>query len=283
MEKKTKKKHIIFTIILIIIIVILLTLIGISSINIYNWHKDNKDIEEITETINKNVEINDIKDSDNQNITIIKPETNTTNTSIYWTYTKMDLMDVNLDELKKMNKDTVGWLSVSGTNVNYPFVQTSDNDYYMKHSFNKTKNSAGWIFLDYRNNLDIFDKNTIIYGHSRIDKTMFGSLKNTLNKSWYNNKENHIIKMSTDKYDSLWQIFSIYHLPNTNDYLQTVFNSGEEFKNFTSMLQNRSIYKFETTIDEEDRILTLSTCHNNTPKEKLVIHAKLIKYSSKEK
>lgn len=278
-EKKSNKKTII-NLVLIFFLIILFCIIIYEGINLYKWHKDNEDIEEISEIINDKTIINDITSENEDNVNIIEQKSEPT-TSIYWSYIKMNLIDVNLTELKKVNPDTVGWIVLNGTNVNYPFVQTKDNDYYMTHSFNKKKNSAGWLFLDYRNSLDKIDKNTIIYGHSRIDKTMFGSLKDTLNKSWYNNKENHIIKLSTDKYDSLWQIFSIYHLPNTNDYLQTVFNSGEEFKEFASMLQNRSIYKFETSVNEEDRILTLSTCHNNTAKQKLVIHAKLIKYLEK--
>ena len=278
-EKKSNKKTII-NLVLIFFLIILFCIIIYEGINLYKWHKDNEDIEEISEIINDKTIINDITSENEDNVNIIEQKSEPT-TSIYWSYIKMNLIDVNLTELKKINPDTVGWIVLNGTNVNYPFVQTKDNDYYMTHSFNKKKNSAGWLFLDYRNSLDKIDKNNIIYGHSRIDKTMFGSLKDTLNKSWYNNKENHIIKLSTDKYDSLWQIFSIYHLPNTNDYLQTVFNSGEEFKEFASMLQNRSIYKFETSVNEEDRILTLSTCHNNTAKQKLVIHAKLIKYLEK--
>ena len=49
--------------------------------------------------------------------------------------------------------------------INYPFVQTSDNDYYLNHSFNKKYNDAGWVFMDYRNNASNFDKNTILYAH----------------------------------------------------------------------------------------------------------------------
>ena len=125
-----------------------------------------------------------------------------------------------LSKLENTNKDIVGWIQVNGTNINYPFVQTKDNDYYLNHSFNKDYNQAGWVFLDYRNNVNSFDKNTIIYAHSRLDKTMFGSLKNLLKSNWYENKNNHIIKLSTKNQNTLWQVFSVYHVPTTSDYLK---------------------------------------------------------------
>ena len=72
---------------------------------------------------------------------------------------------VKYDILKK-NSDTVGWIKVDGTKVNYPVVQAEDNDYYLSHAFNKRSNAGGWIFADYRVDFKNFGKNTIIYGHN---------------------------------------------------------------------------------------------------------------------
>ena len=107
----------------------------------------------------------------------------------------MNLLEVDFNELLSKNSDTVGWIEVKGTNINYPIVQTTNNEYYLNHAFDKTKNDAGWVFMDYRNDAKNFDQNTIIYAHSRYNQTMFGSLKNILSSSWYNNKNNHIIRM----------------------------------------------------------------------------------------
>ena len=104
---------------------------------------------------------------------------------------------------------------------------------------------------------------------------MFGTLRNTLNSNWLNNTNNHIIKLSTEYENSLWQIFSVYHIETTNDYLEINFNTDDNFIDFANMLIDRSIYNFNTTINENDHILTLSTCY--TDAEKMVIHAKLIK------
>ena len=135
----------------------------------------------------------------------------------------MNIINVDFNSLKRTNPDVVGWLKVNGTNINYPFVQSSDNDYYLTHSFNKSYNGAGWVFLDYRNN-GTNNKNTIIYAHGRSNKTMFGTLKNVLNNGWLNNTNNYVIKISTETENSLWQIFSVYRIPTTSDYLQTNFN-----------------------------------------------------------
>ena len=108
---------------------------------------------------------------------------------------------------------------------------------------------------------------------------MFGALRNILNNNWLNNPNNYIIKISTEKENSLWQIFSAYHLPTTNDYLQTTFSGDTEYQIFLEMLKNRSSFNFNTNVSSNDNILTLSTCYNNS--DKMVVHAKLIKKENK--
>lgn len=268
LKRKVKWKNIV---ILLITIILLITFI-ISTINIIKWlidsNKTNNQIEEIQNIVN----IDEV--SDNKNTEIIKQE-NIPKSNPYWDYIKMDLINVDFNELKAINNQTVGWIQVKGTNINYPFVQSTDNDYYLTHSYDKSYNSAGWVFLDYRNNLQTLDKNTIIYAHGRTDKTMFGTLKNILTNSWINNTDNYVIKLSTEYENTLWQVFSAYHIPTTSDYLIVNFNNNEIFIEFTNMLINRSQFNFNTTVSENDHILTLSTCYNNS--EKMVIHAKLIK------
>ena len=123
------------------------------------------------------------------------------------------------------------------------------------------------------------NKNMIIYAHGRENKTMFGTLKNILNSSWVNNKDNYIVKLSTESENTLWQVFSVYRIPNTNDYIRTEFASDESFAKFANMLLDRSNFDFNTSIDKNDQILTLSTCYNDY--EKVVLHAKLIKKMTK--
>ena len=104
---------------------------------------------------------------------------------------------------------------------------------------------------------------------------MFGSLKNILKSDWLNDPNNYVVKISTEKENTLWQVFSVYRIPNTSDYIKVNFNSNKEFNEWTSVLINRSTYYFNTIVSELDNIFTLSTCYNDY--EKVVLHAKLIK------
>ena len=249
---------------------------NISIYNIIKWKLDSNKTNEEINTIQENTNIEEVKD--NKGTEIIKQAKKIPKENPYWDYIKMNMIDVNFDNLKKINSDVVGWIKVNGTNINYPFVQSKDNKYYLTHSFNKSYNNAGWVFLDYRNN-NINNRNTIIYAHGRTDKTMFGTLRKVLNNGWINNTNNYVIKISTEKENSLWQIFSIYHIPTTNDYLQTEFKDEREYQRFLNILKNRSNHNFNTSITSNDTILTLSTCYNDS--EKMVVHAKLIKKQKK--
>lgn len=263
-------------IILILIITTSSITLLISIFNIIKWKIDsNKTNYEIT-NIQENINVEEIQDTENTEI--IEPVIEVPKENPYWDYINMNMINVDFNGLKRTNPDVVGWLKVNGTNINYPFVQSSDNDYYLTHSFNKSYNGGGWVFLDYRNN-GTNNKNTIIYAHGRSDKTMFGTLKNVLNNGWLNNTNNYVIKISTETENSLWQIFSVYRIPTTSDYLQTNFNDETEYQNFLDMIKDRSNHNFDTNVASTDNILTLSTCYNNS--DKMVVHAKLIKKENK--
>lgn len=276
-EDNNKKNHIfVFYILFSISLIILVILISM----LIKWNNDNKSTNKQIEEINDLVKIKEINtnEENNSNIENINPPLNN-DTSDYWYYTNMSLIDVNFNNLLEINNDTIAWINLPGTNINYPVVQSNNNDYYLKHSFKKENTDAGWIFMDYRNNSSFNDRNTIIYGHSRLNKTMFGTLKNVITKEWYNNKENHIVKISTPTQNLLFQVFSTYRIETESYYLTTDFNNNEEYKNFLDNIINRSIFNFNTTIDVNDKIITLSTCSNNN--YKVVLHAKLIKMQNK--
>ncbi|MBE6152380.1 MAG: class B sortase [Firmicutes bacterium] len=259
-------------------ILIILIMLSISIIGLYFYlsHRDNKKIENINQSINDIIEENTkveeevIEEEKEESEEVDEPTENKRGQAYYTNYKQV------FSELLKINSDTVGWIKVNNTKVNYPVVQTKDNDYYLKHAFDKEYNLAGWVFMDYRNNIDTLNQNTIIYGHNITkDRLMFGSLRNTLNESWYKNSENHIITFNTLNENSKWQIFSLYTIEETSDYLITSFSSLNSFKNYIERETNRSIYNFNVDVSEEDKILTLSTCYQDD-KHRLVIHAKKV-------
>ena len=272
MDKYKKKKRLkLWAWLVIITINIIVVIISLYQIN--DWDKDNKSTNKQLKEIKDKVKV----EQTNSNEELINQQDNKDND--YWNYIKLPLVSVDFKELLEKNSDTVAFLKVNGTNINYPVVQTNDNEYYLHHSYNKTKNDAGWVFLDYRNNLDNLQENSIIYAHGRYDTTMFGSLKNVFKSDWYNKTDNYVVYLSTPKKNMLWQIFSVYKIKTETYYLTSSFTSDESYQKFINTIKERSKYNFNTNVTTNDRILTLSTCYNSS--EKVVLHAKLIKIQNR--
>ena len=249
MERKKNKRYK-KVILNIIIYMILLFVLTYSGIKIFKWYKDKTNNNKIAEQIKSAVIVDDKNENEN------KEE-----------YT------VDFNKLKEQNNETVAWVQVNNTNVEYTVVRASDNSFYLNHSFDKSQNLAGWIFADYRNKFDNTDKNIIIYGHNMRDNSMFGSLKNILNSDWYDNEENTDITLYTENEKSIYKVFSIYKIESEDYYIKTEFNNDNEFEKFIETLKKRSIKDFNTDVSKEDSILTLSTCANNN-KYRIVLHAK---------
>ena len=271
-----QRKNKLIKIILIVLLIVFITTLAISFKEILKWNKDNKEIESIINNIHEEIKIVEIDDNDTTEL--VNSESKDVN-SDYWYYTKFSLIDVDISSLKNKNKDTVGWINVNNTNVNYPYVQTSNNTFYLDHSYDKKYNDAGWVFMDYRNNSNLDNKNTILYAHRRLDDSMFGSLSETLKSKWFTNKDNHIIRISTETENSLWQIFSIYKIKEESYYITTDFSNDNNYQTFLDTVKGRSIYNFNTSLTTTDKILTLSTCYSDDIR--IVVHAKLIKKSIK--
>lgn len=253
-----KRKMIIAKIILILFSIVFL----FSFYHIVMWYSNNLATSNLIEQLQNMV---DLHDSKMNTTTQIFDETR---------YYDVPLLSVDFTNLLQKNSEVQGWLQIPGTNINYPFVQHSDNFYYLNHSFDNSYNDAGWLFLDYRSNMNSLDMNTIIYAHGRVDGTMFGSLKNILYDDW-KKKGEYYIRISTLSYNYLFEIFSAYHIPTTTDYLITHFSDLNQYDKFLRMIRGRSLINFDTSVDSSHKILTLSTCYNNW--EKMVVHGKLVK------
>ena len=182
---------------------------------------------------------------------------------------------IDFDALKKSNSDTVGYIKVNNTNIDYVVVQTKDNSYYLNHNFNKEKNRAGWIFLDYRNKLDGSDKNTIIYGHNMKDGSMFETLSNVLQKWWYEDSNNYIVTFTTEEKTFMYQVFSTYDIKNEDYYIKTKFNSDNDYEKFLKTIKSRSNHDYGIEVTKDDTILTLSSCLGAGEK-RVVLHAKKV-------
>ncbi len=234
---------------------IILIIVGCSfSFIAINNHNSKKNVEGIRYTIEKTI-------AENTDNTEIKEEGEHGPSAI--------------KSLLSVNEDTVGWLTVKGTSVDYPVVQTVDNSYYLRRNFDKESDYSGWIFADYQNNIETLDRNTVIYGHNRYySDVMFGSLTNLLKKDWQEDSENYVITFNTLYKEMKFKIFSVYKIKKTDDYVKKYFKSDNEFLDFIEMIEGRSEIDFDEVISVNDKILTLSTCLQNN--RRLVVHAVLL-------
>ena len=178
MRRKKNKKYT-KVILNIIIYMILFFLLIYSEAKIFKWYKDKTNNNKVAEQIKNTVIFEEEKENEDEEEN--KEE-----------YT------VDFNKLKEQNNETIAWIKVNNTNVEYPVVKTTNNSFYLNHSFDKSKNLAGWIFADCKNKFDNTDKNIVIYGHNMRDGSMFGSLKNILNSDWYDNEENTNITLFTE-------------------------------------------------------------------------------------
>lgn len=222
---------------------------------------------------------------DNQKNASIKKELNdavsyegrdTNNDEVEHSEEKVDIITVDFEKLKNINDDTIAYLKVNGTDIDYVVVKGNDNSFYLKHNFYKDYNRSGWIFMDYHNKFDGTDKNVIIYGHNTLDGSMFGTLRRIITENWYLDKNNHIITLIGPNGPQLYQVFSTYSVKVEDYYIQTSFGSDNDFLTFANNLKARSFYNYDVSLDSDDSILTLSTCTSNGTK-RMVLHAKKIK------
>ena len=246
-KRKIRKTSIIERFILFIIFLISISLFIYSLFHISLWYKDTSDNKKIKKKLESDVMIIDAESGE---------------------------VKIDFDHLESINSDTIGYIVVNNTSISYPIVQTNDNEYYLNKNFNKEYNDAGWIFADFRNKFDGTDKNIIIYGHSMLDGSMFGSLHNTMKKEWYSKEDNLIIKLYTKEKTINYKVISLYTIEAEDYYITTDF-TYVDYNEFLNTIINRSNIDFNEVLNSEDKILTLSTCAYDGS-YRMVLHAKKI-------
>lgn len=177
-------------------------------------------------------------------------------------------------DLSYINKDYRGWLTINNTNINYPILQGKDNNYYLDKDINKNYLVSGSIFLDFRNN-KFNDENTILYGHSMKNDTMFAQLDKFKEKEFFN-ENNKIIILTPEGKKLIYEVFSAYTTNSKDNYNQISFKTENEYRNFLNKIENKSIVKSKLKVTPKDKILTLSTCSYEYEDARTAVHAKLI-------
>lgn len=249
-DNKIKKK--------VLLILVIIFILG-SSYIIYYFCNSNKTKREYNNILNE-------IDVDNTQITEQKTE-----------------MMLKLEELQKENSDIVAWLQIEGTNINYPVLQTKDNDYYLDHNYKKEYEIGGSIFLDKDFNLNKPSTNYLIYGHRMKNGTMFEDLIKYAKEDFY--KKHKTIKFTTNKEDTEYEILSVfysrvYYKSETNVFRYYYFVDAEnekEYNEFVNNAKKASIYDTGVDATYGEQLLTLSTCEYSQEDGRFAVVAKKIK------
>lgn len=180
--------------------------------------------------------------------------------------------------LLEENEDTVGWLTIEGTQIDYPIVQAEDNFHYLTRNFYHEESRAGSVYMDYRNSVRLdAEQNVVLYGHRMRDGSMFENLTKYLDEDFFN--AHQTIEFDT-LYDSyVGEVFAVYQTLTTFNYIQTHFDSHEEFGGLLNNIYDTTLHTNDVDVTDEDIILTLSTCDYKLDENegRLVLQAKLTK------
>ena len=183
-------------------------------------------------------------------------------------------------ELKKENEDIIGWLEIKDTNINYPILQGTDNEFYLTHNYKKEKVTGGSLFLDKSYDFSVPSSNLLIYGHRNKKGIMFEDLLKYKDEQFY--KEHPKIRFTTTEDDSEYEIISVFYSKVYYQDEKNVFRyyyfinaeNEEEYNEYVNNAKKASIYDTEKTAKYGDQLLTLSTCEYSQSNGRFVIVAK---------
>lgn len=171
--------------------------------------------------------------------------------------------------LKNINPDAAGWITIPGTQIDYPVAQTDNNRYYLSHNFKKQKSGHACIFLDWRN--EPGDMSFVIYGHNMKDGTFFGSLSDYEDEQYC--RQHSTIDVNMWGEATQWKVFSVHAADDTA--VPTMFGSFEEYEEYINTITQASEFDLGVKATGSDTILTLSTCDGG--KTRLLVHAVRVK------
>ena len=183
--------------------------------------------------------------------------------------------------LKEEYPDVVAWIEIGGTNINYPVMQTDDNDFYMTHNYKKETSKRGSLFLDKDYDWSIPSSNLLIYGHNNSkDGSMFADLLKYKKKSFY--EEHPTIKFTTDTEDAEYDIIAVflsrvYYKLEKNVFRYYYFinaENEEEYEDYVLNAKKASLYYTGKTAKYGDQLITLSTCEYSQEDGRLAVVAR---------
>lgn len=184
-----------------------------------------------------------------------------------------EMAKIDLEALRQVNPDVIGWIRIPQSKINYPLLQGEDNDYYLNHAWDHRETSVGSIYLEHRSSADLTDYNTIVYGHNMNDGSMFAGLRNYATMGYW--EKHPYVYLTTDDGVLRYEVFSSYKADIDSVTYGLSFQQKETKANF--LINALEQTKLDTKIvpEENDRILTLSTCSGAGYTTRWVVHARL--------
>ena len=228
-------------------------------------------------TIDEKVKITNVVD--NENTTIIEPNAELSKFDAYWNYIKMSFIEVDMSTLKKTNSNSIGWLQVKGTDINYPVVQGEDNEYYLEFLINGDWNAKGTPFVDAHCPSPFNDYLTIIYGHRMKDGSMFASLLKYFDDSTYFSQFPTIeLYTPGGNYDLEIVSGAKIDASDATYYRFGDFSAEERVEYGNTITAANRILGFdkEITLDGSERLVMLSTCTPQSDNFRFVIWGRLV-------
>ena len=166
----------------------------------------------------------------------------------------------NHQALLNINPDGLGFLYVPSVDIRLPIAQTTDNDFYLTHTFDKTYNGNGCLFVDYRITNKLKANHVLIYGHNMNSGAMFGSLSRYETPSFYQTEGN----------DVFYIYFTVYITDPISDTFTFNFSNLAGLREYAKNVQAQSLYNTGVDITNTTQIVTFSTCTNNS-KQRLIV------------
>lgn len=170
--------------------------------------------------------------------------------------------EVNLAALKEKNSDTIGWIILPDSKINYPIVKSKDNIEYLTTTFEGQRANSGAIFMDMYCNEDFSNQNTIIYGHNMKNGSMFRALNNMTDKEYF--WRHHIFCIDTGNGFKNYEVISCYETVETDlTSWQIGFESSEAYEQWLKEIVKRCNYDC-ADYDVTKNTITLSTCRGKS-------------------
>ena len=168
------------------------------------------------------------------------------------------LLDTDIEALRQVNGDVIGWICIPGTEVSYPLLKSKDNAEYLKLTWDGQYSRAGSIFMERRSSVDFSDFHTLIYGHNLQDGKMFSSLMEYRKQEYFD--ANPCVYIVTDDAILRYEVFSSYIADVVSDSYRLLFDDDGHKQRVIDFYLERSEVESELHPSAEDKILSLSTC-----------------------